>query len=202
MIQTEPKLHSRSAPHIVCRYFYKLNLYQSNNQDLLAKPCSLTEAWPESRGDTPVARQIPSKLLSNTSFLSITPAPLLVTSIPAALPPKIRLLRSTGWLPELMSTPEGSEIRKENEREGDGGTRQPSQEASTTHHTIVFLSPTQWKDSKFGMPVLLVWCLLHKLTYFHLLNTNFLHAQIINWYVPCALYCRCIHAHTWQQLKH
>ena len=51
---------------------------------------------PDNTGDTPVARQIPSKLLSNTSLFSMYPPPLLVTSIPAALPPNIRLLLNSG----------------------------------------------------------------------------------------------------------
>ena len=51
---------------------------------------------PERRGLTPVARQMPSKWLSNTSLSSMTPPPLLVISIPAARPPNTRFFLSTG----------------------------------------------------------------------------------------------------------
>ena len=60
---------------------------------------------PDKTGETPVARQIPSKLFSNTSLFSISPPPLLVISMPAALLPNIRLFLNNGWLFELIRTP-------------------------------------------------------------------------------------------------
>lgn len=59
---------------------------------------------PDSVGTTPVARQMPSKWLSHTSFPSVTPPSPLVTSIPAARPPNTRLRCSTSWLSEPMRT--------------------------------------------------------------------------------------------------
>lgn len=64
----------------------------SEKQEPMKKSPTLLYLYlPERKGDTPVAKQIPSKSLSKTSLSLMTPPPPLVTSIPAAFPPNILL---------------------------------------------------------------------------------------------------------------
>ena len=98
----------------VCMYLCATGIYDTciSNTNWLVQPVVVVVVVvvavfniPDRIGATPVARQIPSKLFSNTSLFSISPPPLLVTSMPAALLPNIRLFLKSGWLFELIKTP-------------------------------------------------------------------------------------------------